>query len=134
MTSHTDEVKLYLDTLKRDLPLFKEILMEVSSDIIVEGYSKHPIFVATQVEVELGEEIINRDEAGTSWSIRASTLEELTERGIVLEEKQDDFKRVYKNPKTHCCIFLITPLGASFLYIPYAKTPEDSNEFSFNLN
>lgn len=132
--SHTDEVKLYLDTLKRDLPLFKDIILEVSSDIISEGISKYPIFIATQTDVAIGEEVINRDEAGTSWGIRASTLEELIEHGVVLDEKKNDFKRIYKNPKTHCCILLITHLGGSFLYIPYSKSSGNPDDFSFNLN
>ena len=81
--SQADEVKLYLETLKKDLPLYKDSIIEVSKDIRKEGYSQHPIFVATQLPIEVGELIIDREVLGTSWSIHASTLEEFTEKGIV---------------------------------------------------
>ncbi|MCO6494665.1 MAG: hypothetical protein J5I91_03160 [Bacteroidetes bacterium] len=129
--SHTDEVKLYLETLNKDLPLYKESIIEVSKDIRNEGYSEYPIFIATQMPLDLGEQIIDRDDLGTSWSIYASTLEEFAEKGVIVEEKISEFKKAWKNPATHACIFLITPLGASFLFIPFKKHKIDYN---FNLN
>lgn len=131
--SNAEEVKLYLETLKKDLPMYKEPMMEVSKEIVAEGFSEYPIFVASQVAIELGELILNREELATSWSIYASTLEEFTEKGIVLENKVSEFKKTWKNPNTYCCIFLITPLGASFLYIPYSKKV-NATGFDFNPN
>jgi hypothetical protein len=119
--SHTEEVKLYLETLKKDLPVYKEAIYEVSSDIRKEKFSDYPIFIATQLPVEIGEMILDRDELETNWSIYASTLEEFLERKIILQNKKEDFIKSWKDPETHCCIFLITPLGASFLYIPFKK-------------
>jgi hypothetical protein len=131
--SHSEEVKLYFDTLKKDLPLYKEIILEVSSDIRKEGFSQYPIFVATQLPIEVGELIINRDDLGTSWSINASTLEEFTEKGLIKSESKDAFIKIYKNPEKHCCLFLITPLGANFLFIPYSK-PGAKSDFDFRID
>lgn len=129
--SHTDEVKLYLETLNKDLPLYKDSIIEVSKDIRNEGYSEFPIFIATQLLLDIGELIIDRNDLSTSWSIYASTLEEFSEKGVIATEKIDEFKKAWKNPNTHCCIFLVTPLGAGFLFIPFKKHKID---YQFNLN
>jgi hypothetical protein len=132
--SYTEEAKLYFETLNKDLPLYKEVIMEVSKDIRREGYSEYPIFIATQLPVEIGEQIIDRNELGTSWSIYAATMEEFLEKGLLLEERITAFKKAFKSPNTHSCIFLVTPIGASFLFIPFKKPkPKDSDNF-FSLN
>jgi hypothetical protein len=138
--SHSQEVKQYFETLKRDLPLYKDVLMEVSGDIRKEGFSRYPVFLAVQDDISVGETVINKDEIGTHWHIKASTLEELTERGIILEERLADFKKAWKNPDTHCCILMITPLGGGFLFIPFQSEnkshkgfdPERDANFSLN--
>lgn len=132
--SYAEEAKLYFETLNKDLPLYKEVIIEVSKDIRSEGYSQFPIFIATQLPVELGEQLIDRNELGTSWSIYASTMEEFLEKGLLVEEKLEAFKKAFKNPNTHSCIFLITPIGASFLFIPFKKSKSKDSENYFSLN
>ncbi len=51
----TEELlKSYLNTLTLDLNLYKDSIREVSEDIIREGYSRYPLFIAHQEEVKLG--------------------------------------------------------------------------------
>jgi hypothetical protein len=115
-------LKKILNLLSLDLNLFKESIKEVSEDIIKEGFSKFPIFVAHRGEIKLGEMILDKDELGTTFSIQASTLEEFVEKKIVLAKNEGKFKATYKNPETHICIFLITELGGQFVFIPYEIT------------
>ncbi|MGZ3751973.1 MAG: hypothetical protein ACXVAU_11885, partial [Mucilaginibacter sp.] len=63
-------------SLEKDLKLYKESMREVAVEIMVEGLSKYPIFIAHQHEVKLGEPILDRYDLNTEWSINASTLEE----------------------------------------------------------
>lgn len=122
----TEELlKSYLNTLTLDLNLYKESIKEVSEDIIREGYSSHPVFIAHQEEVKLGEVILDKDELGTGFTIQATTLEELIEKKVVLPANVEKFKKAYKDPAEQCCILLITAYGAQFVFVPYTMKPAE---------
>jgi hypothetical protein len=98
-------------SLEIDLKLFNESIREVAIEIMVEGLSRYPIFVAHQHEVALGEMILDKDDINSDWSINASTLEEFIER----------FVDTYKKPEDFMCVFVIVPEGANFVFFPYVK-------------
>lgn len=106
-------------SLKKDLEKYKETIKEVATDILLEGLSEHPIFIAHQHVVSVGEIIVNKEEVGSEWTIHASTLEEFIEKGIVQAEKKDVFLYSYKNPHDYACIFVVVPEGANFVFVPY---------------
>lgn len=108
-----------LESLKVDVDFYKESIREVSSDMMTEGYTLYPIFVAHQHEVALGELFLERTELGTQWSIQASSLEEFVEKGIIEKDKKDFFLKNYKDPHSHICLFVVVPEGANFVYYPY---------------
>ena len=108
-------------SLKKDLKLFAGSIREVSAEIMVEGLSRYPIFIAHQHEVKLGEPILDRNELNTDWSIHASTLEEFVERGIIKKELEARFIKSYKNPNDFMCVFVVVPEGANFVYYPYTE-------------
>ena len=108
-----------LISLKKDLEFYKDTLREVAIEIMVEGLSNYPIFVAHQHQVALGEIIINHTELGTSWTIQASTLEEFQEKGIIQSSKKDSFLQSYKPADDFMCVFVVVPEGANFVYFPY---------------
>jgi hypothetical protein len=110
-----------LISLEKDLKLYSESIHEVAVEIMVEGLSRYPIFVAHQHEVKLGELILDRYDLNTEWTIQASTLEEFVERGIIKEELKERFIKSYKNPHDYMCMFVIVPEGANFVYYPYQK-------------
>jgi len=110
-----------LASLEVDLKLFNESIREVAVEIMVEGLSKYPIFIAHQHELALGEIILDRHDLNSEWTIHASTLEEFMERGVIKKELKQRFIDTYKNPKTHMCVFVIVPEGANFVFFPYAK-------------
>jgi hypothetical protein len=115
-----EEKKSPLLSLEKDLEFYADSIKEVSKDIIVEGISSHPIFIAHQHVVNIGEIILNREELNTNWTIQASTLEEFVEKGIIDPKKKEYFLKSYKKPETHICIFVVVPEGANFIYYPYS--------------
>lgn len=108
-----------LVSLKKDLANYKDAFKELAIEIMVEGLSAHPIFIAHQHEVNIGEIILDKAELATDWTIQASTLEEFIERGIIQESKKDAFLSSYKNPDDFACVFVVVPEGANFVYYPY---------------
>jgi hypothetical protein len=108
-----------LKSLESDLKFYSESLKEISAEIMEEGLSQYPIFVAHQHEVKLGELILDKNELNTEWSVHASTLEEFEQRGIVQTDKKDLFIKKYKNPLKFMCLFVIVPEGANFVFFPY---------------
>lgn len=108
-------------SLTTDLELFKEPIMEVSREVLKKGISKYPVYIAHQMEINLGENILHKDELSTSWSINATIAEELIEKKIISEDKAGMFKQVFKDPREYICIFLITTNDANFIFVPFKK-------------
>ena len=108
-----------LKSLELDLKFYDESIKEVALEIISEGISEYPIFVAHQHELSLGEPILDKEELNTSWSIHASTIEEFVEKGLIQPDKRDRFEKQYKDPHTFMCVFVIVPEGANFVFYPY---------------
>ena len=104
------------------LKLYNASIKEVAIEIMVEGISLYPIFIAHQHEVKLGEVILDRYELNTNWTINASTLEEFVEIGIIKKQLQEKFLKTYKKPEDFMCIFVIVPEGANFVFYPYVKS------------
>lgn len=124
LNDHSSEEKKNpspLLSLEHDLKVYSESLHEVAIEIMVEGLSGYPIFVAFQHQVKLGEPILDKDELNMEWSINASTLEEFIERGIIKTELKERFLKTYKNAHDYMCLFVIVPEGANFVYFPYKK-------------
>ena len=110
-----------LKSLEADLKFYAESIKEISTEIMVEGFSAYPIFVAHQHEVSVGELILDKEELHTGWSINASTLEEFVEKGIIKAAKKQVFMEQYKNAHHFMCLFVIVPEGANFVFYPYPK-------------
>ena len=115
------KAKSPLLSLEVDLKFFSESIREVAIEIMVEGLSQYPIFIAHQHDVALGEMILDKNELNTEWSIQASTLEEFIERGVIKKELRERFIASYKSPNDYMCVFVVVPEGANFVYFPYSK-------------
>lgn len=111
-----------LKSLEQDLKFYAESVKEVATEIMVEGISAYPIFIAHQHEVNVGELILDKDELNTNWTIQASTLEEFVEKGIIKPDKKENFIKNYKNAHQFMCLFVIVPEGANFVFYPYPKS------------
>lgn len=108
-----------LTTLEPDLKFYNESIREVAVEIMVEGISAYPIFIAHQHEVKVGEVILDKSELNTEWSVNASTLEEFVERGIIDPKKKALFIKNYKSAHDFMCLFVVVPEGANFVFYPY---------------
>jgi len=108
-----------LVSLKADLDFYKEAIQEVAVELMAEGYTLYPIFVAHQHEVDLGEVILDRGELNTAWTIHASSLEEFVEKGLIEEDKRAFFEKSFKPANEFMCLFVIVPEGANFVFYPY---------------
>ena len=105
-------------TLQDDLKFYREAIKEVAQETIERKISDYPVFIAHQHELKLGEKILDKEELGRSWSIHASLLEELVEKGVVEEEKKDEFKKVFKDPVSKVCVFMVDEEGGRFVFLP----------------
>lgn len=108
-----------LKSLKLDLDFYRDSIKEVSTEMIAEGYTLYPIFIAHQHEVSVGEILLDRNELNTQWTIQVSSLEEFVERGLIKEDLQEHFIKSYKKANDYMCLFVIVPEGANFVFYPY---------------
>jgi len=108
-----------LVSLEKDLELYNDSVREIAVEIIAEGITQYPIFVAHQHTVSIGEVILNKEELNTNWTIQASTFEEFVEKGIIKPDLKELFIKNYKKPEDFMCVFVIVPEGANFIYYPY---------------
>jgi hypothetical protein len=108
-----------LKSLKIDLDYYSDSIKEISLEIMAEGLSAYPIFIAHQHVVNVGELILDHVELKTNWSINASTFEELVESNIIKEDRKDAFIKKFKRAQDFMCLFVIVPEGANFVFYPY---------------
>lgn len=108
-----------LKSLKLDLDFYKESIKEVATEMMAEGYTLYPIFIAHQHEVSVGEILLDRNELNTQWTIQVSSLEEFVDRGLIKEDRRDHFVKNFKPANDYMCLFVIVPEGANFVFYPY---------------
>ena len=105
--------------LQTELDIFRKLMTQAAKVILDQDVSDYPIMVAHQQELELGMPIFKREEnKGSKWPIHASTLEEFVSRQIIFPEKVDEFKSNYKDTNANVCVFVLSELGAEFLFLP----------------
>jgi hypothetical protein len=113
----------YLGTITQDFAVVADSLKEASYQIRKRGFSDYPIFpIAKYDEIPIGQLLVDRHEVASKWNYNASFLEEFVKRDIIADDKQDDFKKAYKDPDEFCCLFVVDGEFTRFLFIPY---PED---------
>ena len=122
------DAKELLTDVKNTLDFFNDSIKEVSLDIINNKISEYPVFIAHEDRINLGEFLFDKEEFDMNWHISVTTLEQLVELDIVKNERQGDFKKVYKPPTTHICLLLISEKGANFIFKPFGKHNERNQE------
>jgi hypothetical protein len=120
------EFKNILDSLKADIIFYNDVIFEVANEVLDNKISEYPVFVAHQLRLEIGEMILDKEDFEKDWSINATILEELVEKGIILKDRIKSFKEVYKDPRKNICIFLVTEEGGNFIFMPYKKSNKKS--------
>lgn len=97
--------------------MYGAIMSEAREAILDQEVSRYPIFVAHQHELEIGVRLVKRNDV-SPWNINASTLEEFVTKQIIVEDKVDEFRKVYKEHPEDFCLFVISELGANFVFLP----------------
>ncbi len=122
-----DKQPKIIGELKKDIKRFEVILRKASQSVQDQSVSLYPIFAVHKHELLLGIPIIDRDKNGSNWSFNISSMEEFITKGIIQEQKLEEFKKVYKNPNKYCCLFVCEEDGASFVFSPYTENLENKN-------
>lgn len=108
-----------LNQFHEDVSLCKDYLKTLRHEIINQEISNYPIFVATEVPIDLGRIVINKKELDIQWSFYASHLEDFVNKGIIELEKVEEFKKLYKVNDDQLCFFLVIESDFSFIFLPY---------------
>ncbi len=105
--------------LKTELVIYKKAMTQAVDTILEKEVSKYPIMVAHQQELELGIPIVTTKTFPLgNWNIHASSLEEFATKQIITQERIQNFRGTYKSPKDFLCVFVLSELGANFLFLP----------------
>lgn len=104
--------------LESELSQYTSVLSKASQIIIDEGVSNYPIFVAHQHEMNIGIPTLEKEKSGGNWNVNSSCLEEFVVKRIIYDDKVDSFRDDYKDPSNFICIFVLSELGAKFVYLP----------------
>lgn len=110
--------EIILKQIEREIRQYVPALGKAADEVLNQEVSKYPIFVVHQGELELGVSIIVKEKSKSNWSINMSILEEFAAKQIIPTENIDNFRDVFKDPETHLCLFVISEIGANFIFIP----------------
>jgi hypothetical protein len=112
----------YLGKITSDFVKVAETLKEASYQIRKRNFSDYPIFALSETDIPIGQLLIDKGKLENTWNYYASFLDEFLQRELVDPQKEEDFKKNYKDPEEFCCLFVVDADFTSFVFIPY---PED---------
>ena len=115
-----DTYELYA-TLEKDIKPYNHILNQAADAVLDQDVSSYPIFIFAQESIEIGLLLIERDNDKHKWEIHASTLEELVTKKIIEGSRVDNFRSIYKDPREYLCLFVLSTIGATFVFLPRTK-------------
>ncbi len=121
MTNDPELDGKYLGTITADFARVADTLKEASYQIRKGGF-EFPIFPICMDQQPIGQLLLGKEELGLKWNYYASYLDEFVQRELVAKDKEEDFKKTYKDPDEFCSLFVIDRDFTRFVFIPY---PED---------
>lgn len=104
--------------LEKELDVYRKLMSQAADVIREKDVSEYPIFVVHQQEMEIGMVLYDSKKQGGVWNVHASTLEEFVSKQIIHPDKIDEFKSNYKNVEAYVCVFVLSELGAQFVFLP----------------
>lgn len=110
-----------LAKLEEDFKRIGAYLQKLSEEMLQQKISRYPIYVAQLQEVDLGRPIRAFELYTLNYHYNVSFLEEFVKKDIISMERVNIFRESWKHPDKHACFFLVTPLEAGFVYIPYRE-------------
>lgn len=94
------------------------LMGQAADTILDQEVSIYPIFIIHQLNVDIGVLLVSKTDGKSDWSIHASTLEELVTKQVIQMDKVDNFRQVYKDPREYLCLFTLSEMGATFVFLP----------------
>jgi hypothetical protein len=110
-------VEMYM-ALREELKKYVPLLSKASDEIRSSDVSNYPIFVLAKEDVPFGVKLVAKGGLSGPWNVNASTLEEFVSRKLILKKNAPDFISKYRDPHTFLCLFVLSELGAQFIFIP----------------
>lgn len=110
-------IEQYLQ-LEEDLRRYRVVLNKALDIMMEQDLSNYPIFILHQLELEMGVKLIQADSVSSQWSVHASSLEEFSMKSLIEVDKISEFQRVYKEHPNHFCLFVLSEMGAQFIFYP----------------
>ena len=104
--------------LKNEISNYVPLMNQATETVVNQDVSEYPIFVFHQQEVALGINVVDREKVAGNWSVNVSTLEEFVSKHLILEENVDTFRKQYKDAENQFCLFVLSEIGADFIFIP----------------
>lgn len=106
--------------LEKELQLYVNILAEAVQVVMDQDVSNYPILVLSKEPLEIGVPI-SKSSKSMDWIINISTLEEFVAKQVILSDKVENFKQVYKDPRDFFCLFVHDAGSAQFIFMPYSS-------------
>jgi len=110
--------EVILKQIEREIRQYVPILSKASDSVLDQDISNYPIFIVHQGELELGISVIDPKKVQSQWAVNLSILEEFAAKQLIKPDKIDAFREVFKNPQEQLCLFVISEIGANFIFIP----------------
>lgn len=117
----SDPIEKYLQ-LEEDLKRYRKALNNALEIMLDQELTNYPIFILHQQELEMGVSLIEAGPNTGVWSVHASSLEEFSVKNIILEDRITEFQKVYNEHTDHVCLFVLSELGAQFIFYPRDET------------
>lgn len=108
----------YFKQIQQNIQPYVKVMAKAADIIQEQDVSSFPILVLSELPVNIGINIVEKEKLNAPWNIHASTLEELVTKQLIAQEKVEDFKLVYKNSGSDLCLLLLSKEGANFIFIP----------------
>jgi len=107
-----------MQSFQKEIERYKPLLKQTTQVIQAQEVTNYPIFVVHRSDVQIGVPLTQADQSANSWSIHASSLEELSTKQVIQQDKIESFQQLYKSKAGHYCLFIVTDSGATFAFIP----------------
>ena len=94
------------------------LIAQYIDTVLDQDVSEYPILIwHSEHEVAAGVLLLEDLDPG-EWSVRISTLEELSSKNLIRSERVDDFLKVYQDPKLKYCMLIVHEGQAVFSFLP----------------
>jgi len=107
-----------LKQIEREIRQYVPVLAKAADAVLDQEISNYPIFIVHQGELEVGVNVIDPQKVPSNWTIDLSILEEFAAKQIIKSENIENFRKVYKDPQTNLCLFILSEIGANFIFMP----------------